>query len=202
MKQSLATSLSNLQTSHIDSLLLHSPLPGASLYTAWSTLESFVSDGRVKQIGISNVYDFGLLKSLWEKANVKPAVVQNRFYKESGYDVEIRRYCREKGIEWVVFCLTGLTASTERNRVSAAEYLTTRVSQIPIILDSHSQLAHPFSTGFAAPRRASFRHSRGSTLRVHDTRTRRDAVKWDDERGTDEGGSEGLGTRCPGVERA
>lgn len=70
---------------------------------AWKQLELFVNEGTIKQIGVSNCYDPRLLKDLYEKAEVKPRVVQNRFYAASGFDVEIRRFCREKGIEYQSF---------------------------------------------------------------------------------------------------
>jgi hypothetical protein len=33
---------------------------------------------------------------------VKPAVLQNRFYADSGYDVELRAFCRANGVVYQV----------------------------------------------------------------------------------------------------
>ena len=41
-------------------------------------------------------------------ARVKPAVLQNRFYADSGYDVELRRFCDVHGVVYQSFwTLTG-----------------------------------------------------------------------------------------------
>ena len=91
VKQSLDVSLKNLGVTYIDSLVLHGPLRTfEKTMEVWRTFESFVNDGRVKQIGISNCYDVNMLKTLFTGSTVKPAVIQNRFYQDTGYDKEIR----------------------------------------------------------------------------------------------------------------
>ncbi|MDD3344505.1 MAG: aldo/keto reductase [Sulfurospirillaceae bacterium] len=103
IEQQIATSFevskANLQTSYIDSFLLHSPLfPYSQLLKAWKSMEELHHEGGVKQLGISNCYDLELLKHLWEDATLKPSVVQNRFYSETNYDKELRAWCHSKGI--------------------------------------------------------------------------------------------------------
>jgi diketogulonate reductase-like aldo/keto reductase len=102
--QSFATSLRNLQTDYLDSFLLHSPLSSADqTTTVWQAMESLVDIGRVRQLGISNCYSLNQLKTLYDGARVKPAVVQNRFYAESAYDREIRAFCRKQRIAYQSF---------------------------------------------------------------------------------------------------
>lgn len=92
--QSFATSLRNLQTDYLDCLILHSPLPTAEQTLAvWHAFESLVDAGGVRQLGISNCYSLPDLEHLYRHSRIKPAVVQNRFYAETGYDREIRAYC-------------------------------------------------------------------------------------------------------------
>jgi diketogulonate reductase-like aldo/keto reductase len=92
--QSIATSLKNLQTDYLDCVLLHSPMSTmAQTLSVWSTLESFVEKGQVRQLGISNCYRLADLESLCRAARIKPAVLQNRFHADTNYDREIRRYC-------------------------------------------------------------------------------------------------------------
>jgi diketogulonate reductase-like aldo/keto reductase len=92
--QSIATSLKNLQTDYLDCVLLHSPMSTMTqTLSVWSTLESFVDKGQVRQLGISNCYRLADLESLYRAARIKPAVLQNRFYADTHYDREIRRYC-------------------------------------------------------------------------------------------------------------
>ncbi|MDD2699171.1 MAG: aldo/keto reductase [Arcobacteraceae bacterium] len=104
IRTSLQVSKQNLQTTYIDSLLLHSPLfPFSELLKAWRVFESFVQNGDVKQIGISNCYDINLFKKLYEVAIIKPKVLQNRFYDATAYDKELRNFCKEKELAYQSF---------------------------------------------------------------------------------------------------
>jgi diketogulonate reductase-like aldo/keto reductase len=102
--QSFAVSLRNLRVEQIDGLILHSPLPQMrQTLEAWRAMEALVDAGGVRQIGISNCYALDVLRGLHDAARIKPAVVQNRFYADSGYDRDLRRYCREQGIVYQSF---------------------------------------------------------------------------------------------------
>ena len=102
--QSFASSLRNLQTDYLDCLILHSPLPTAQrTLAAWHALESLVDAGGVRQLGISNCYTVAEMEHLWRHSRIKPAVVQNRFYAETGYDREIRAFCGQRQIVYQSF---------------------------------------------------------------------------------------------------
>lgn len=102
--QSFEVSKTNLQTNYIDSLILHSPLSSfEDLETVWRAMEEIAQRGEAKQLGISNIYDLQTLKDLYEMAKIKPSVVQNRFYQESGYDKEIRSFCKTNNIIYQSF---------------------------------------------------------------------------------------------------
>jgi len=102
--QSCAASLRNLQTDYVDCLILHSPLATAEqTLAAWRAFESLVDAGTVRQLGISNCYDLAELRHLCQRARIKPAVVQNRFYAETGYDLAIRAFCAEMHIVYQSF---------------------------------------------------------------------------------------------------
>jgi len=102
--QSLKASLKNLNTEYLDSLVLHSPLQTwEQTQTAWQTMEALVETGAVKQIGISNCYDLVLLSELFRCAKIKPALLQNRFYKETNYDKDLRGFCKENHIFYQCF---------------------------------------------------------------------------------------------------
>lgn len=97
--QSFETSLKKLQTDYVDALLLHTMIePYPLLMKVWETMESIQQSGRARQIGISNFYYIYMLKKLYEDASIKPAILQNRFYKETGYDAELRSFCFDHGI--------------------------------------------------------------------------------------------------------
>ena len=97
--QSFERSQANLRTDILDGLVLHSPLGNPSdLRAVWNAMEAIFDAGGVRQLGISNCYDPTLLRHLWETSTVKPALVQNRFYAETGHDRLIRDYCRKHAI--------------------------------------------------------------------------------------------------------
>ncbi|MDP1663989.1 MAG: aldo/keto reductase [Methylobacter sp.] len=142
--QSFRTSLNNLQTTYLDCLLLHSPLASHQrTLEAWQAMEQIFHSGRVKQLGISNCYDPQLFELLYRDATVKPAVIQNRFYAETGYDRAIRDFCREHRIIYQSFwTLTAnptilahptLQALAVKYRRHAAQIFFRYLSQIDII---------------------------------------------------------------------
>jgi diketogulonate reductase-like aldo/keto reductase len=111
---SVASSLENLRheaesedASYVDCLLLHSPLPTMEqTLQAWKLLESYVPT-RIRSLGISNV-TLPVFQTIYEKATIKPSVVQNRFYPKTRYDGPLRAFCRERNITYQSFwTLTG-----------------------------------------------------------------------------------------------
>ena len=104
VRQSFAVSLKNLRTDYLDCLVLHSPLPTArQTREVWQTMESLVDARGVRQLGISNCYQLEQLQELYDSARFKPAVVQNRFYADTGYDRAIRAFCRQHGMSYQSF---------------------------------------------------------------------------------------------------
>jgi diketogulonate reductase-like aldo/keto reductase len=102
--QSFEVSKKNLRVSYVDSLVLHSPLENAeSLMAVWKSMEHIHQQEGAKQLGISNCYDIEVLKLLYEEASVKPSVVQNRFYRQTDYDKELRKWCKERKIIYQSF---------------------------------------------------------------------------------------------------
>jgi diketogulonate reductase-like aldo/keto reductase len=131
IKTSLSVSLQNLKTDYLDSLVLHSPLKTLEeTLQAWNVLESFVERGVVKQIGLSNCYDHDFFCELFQKAKVKPAVLQNRFYAESDYDKNLRSFCNEKGIYYQ--CFWTVKANTHTWESSTVLELAERLKKSPL----------------------------------------------------------------------
>jgi diketogulonate reductase-like aldo/keto reductase len=99
VRQSFAVSQDNLKTDYIDTLLLHSPLDTyEQTLQAWEALQDIQQQGGARHLGICNCYDLDLFKQLYTDASVKPTVVQNRFYKDTNYEQDMRAYCRQHGI--------------------------------------------------------------------------------------------------------
>lgn len=104
VSQSFETSLKNLHTHYLDCLVLHSPLARESeLMEVWQAMETLFDTGSAKQLGISNCYRVDVLERLYCEARIKPAVLQNRFYRNTHYDCELREYCRQHGIFYQSF---------------------------------------------------------------------------------------------------
>lgn len=104
VEKSFETSKKNLKTNFIDSYILHSPIfPISKLQIIWQKMEEFYDKKEVGQLGISNCYDLELLIFLYKNARIKPSVIQNRFYAQSGYDKQIREFCKNNGIIYQSF---------------------------------------------------------------------------------------------------
>jgi diketogulonate reductase-like aldo/keto reductase len=104
LAQSFAASLRNLQTDYLDCLVLHSPLPTAKqTLQVWRAIEALLDAGSIRQAGISNCYGPAEFRRLYAAARIKPAVLQNRFYAATGYDRELRAFCREQRVIYQSF---------------------------------------------------------------------------------------------------
>lgn len=101
---SCAVSLENLGVEVLDCLILHSPMRTLEqTLMVWSAFESLVHDGLVRSLGISNCYSLPTLRAVWERATIKPAVLQNRFYRDEMYDVSLRQFCKQMRITYQSF---------------------------------------------------------------------------------------------------
>jgi diketogulonate reductase-like aldo/keto reductase len=66
-------------------------------------MEAIFDSGGARQLGVSNCYALAQLERLFGQARIKPAVVQNRFYADTGYDRELRDFCRQHRIIYQSF---------------------------------------------------------------------------------------------------
>lgn len=104
VEKSFETSKKNLHTDFINAYILHSPVyPGSKLQKVWQKMEEFYDKKEVGALGISNCYDLDVLKYLFNNVKVKPSIVQNRFYAQSGYDKELRAFCKQNNITYESF---------------------------------------------------------------------------------------------------
>ncbi len=119
VKQSLAKSLENLKTDYIDSLVMHSPMRSyEETLRVWRVFESFVKEGKVRQLGLANCYDERTFFRLYEDSIIKPKVLQNRFYSQSGFDTVLRSLCHEYGITYQSFW----TLSANREAINSHKW--------------------------------------------------------------------------------
>jgi diketogulonate reductase-like aldo/keto reductase len=92
--QSFEASLRNLRLTYVDGLILHVPVPATQLIDIWTAMEEIVAAGGALRLGISNCHNLRYLEALHGFARVKPSIVQNAFVPDTGFDREIRRFCR------------------------------------------------------------------------------------------------------------
>ena len=106
-------------------------------------METIQKAGGARQLGISNCYDLELMKRLYGDAIVKPTVLQNRFYQETGYDQDLRHWCSNQEIVYQsIWTLTANPHILSSNSIQtiAEKYLKTEaqvffrfLSQIGIV---------------------------------------------------------------------
>lgn len=102
MQSSLANFSIDGQEPYLDSLVLHSPMDTMQeTITVWKTLETYTPH-KIRNLGISNT-TLPILQALFNDMTVKPAVVQNRFHNRTGYETELRAFCREQKIVFQSF---------------------------------------------------------------------------------------------------
>jgi diketogulonate reductase-like aldo/keto reductase len=114
VEQSCASSLQHLGVERLDSYVLHGPSVRYGLsaddWETWQAMEGLHRAGKTRLLGVSNV-DLDQLEALHANASIKPAVVQNRCFASTGWDREVRQFCRARGILYQGFSL--LTANRE-----------------------------------------------------------------------------------------
>jgi diketogulonate reductase-like aldo/keto reductase len=116
VSQSIHASLRNLQTKYLDSLLLHSPMSTMDeTLRVWKVFESAVKEGTVHNLGISNCYDVNEFMELYNKVTIKPKVLQNRFYADSNFDIELRQLCKKLGVTYQSFWTLGANRHAHSN---------------------------------------------------------------------------------------
>jgi len=105
--QSFAVSQKHLGVAYLDAYILHSPLPKhADMMEVWTAMEDLQEKGKVSQLGINSCYDIVVLSKLYDKAKVKPTIIQNRFYSDTNFDAEIRTFCKDKDIKYQAYWVT------------------------------------------------------------------------------------------------
>jgi diketogulonate reductase-like aldo/keto reductase len=130
VSQSFESSLEHLRTDYLDSYVLHGPFARSGLARAdhevWTAMEQLCRSGRTRALGVSNV-SLPQLRLLCERATIRPKWVQNRCYARSGWDRDVRAFCREHAIAYQGFSL--LTANQRELSSSRVRQLVARVGQ-------------------------------------------------------------------------
>jgi diketogulonate reductase-like aldo/keto reductase len=132
VRQSFAKSLEHLQVETIDSYVLHGPSRRRGLADAdrdaWRAMEELHASGKTRFLGISNVA-LDQLEALVPFAKVQPRFVQNRCYAATGWDHDVRAFCRAHDIVYQGFSL--LTANVRELRAPAFREIVMRTRRTP-----------------------------------------------------------------------
>lgn len=110
----------------------------------WRQFEKFVEQKQLRMLGISNFYDLKSIVRLYEDATIKPKVIQNRFYEDTNYDKDIRKFCKEKGITYqsfwtlsanpVILENANVRKAAAKRRVPAASLFFAYLSQTGVVV--------------------------------------------------------------------
>ena len=98
-RESLQRSLEDLQLDYLDLFLIHWPLPmfyGGDIMPTWRAMESFVDEGLVRSIGVSN-FEAHHLAPILEQGRIMPAVNQIESHPYFA-NRELHRFNAEHGI--------------------------------------------------------------------------------------------------------
>ena len=98
-RESLQRSLEDLQLDYLDLFLIHWPLPmfyGGEIMPTWRAMESFVDEGLVRSIGVSN-FEAHHLAPILEQGRIMPAVNQIESHPYFA-NRELHRFNAEHGI--------------------------------------------------------------------------------------------------------
>lgn len=132
VRQSFASSLEHLRVDAIDSYVLHGPSRRRGLgpddHEVWRAMEALHDAGKVRHLGISNVA-LDQVEALVSFARIQPAFVQNRCYASTGWDRDVRAFCRRQSITYQGFSL--LTANTGALRSAKFREIVSRAGRTP-----------------------------------------------------------------------
>jgi len=111
--QSLASSLEHLGTDYVDNFVLHGPSSDEwndADSEVWEAMRRERDAGRTRLLGVSNV-SLLHLEQMEAAHHEFPAFVQNRCFAWTGWDREVRAFCRQRNIAYQGFSL--LTANRQ-----------------------------------------------------------------------------------------
>jgi diketogulonate reductase-like aldo/keto reductase len=132
VSQSFASSLEHLGATYVDAYLLHGPATGRGLTDAdcavWKAMERLARDGKARRLGVSNV-TLEQLERFVRESELAPAFVQNRCYASTGWDRDVRAFCRAHDIAYQGFSL--LTANARELRSPTVERAARRTGRTP-----------------------------------------------------------------------
>lgn len=103
VRESFAGTLKNLNTTFIDSYLLHAPFNPVGIASAdlavWREMGALLDAGQIRYLGVSNITAIQL-RELCQLVQIKPSFVQNLSLRGARWDAEVRAVCQQHGIHY------------------------------------------------------------------------------------------------------
>ncbi|KAL9636112.1 MAG: hypothetical protein Q9204_002381 [Flavoplaca sp. TL-2023a] len=101
--KSFQNTATRLNVDKLDVYFLHRPFEQLEHnLRVWSTMEQITKQGGAVRLGICQT-DVQTLELLFDKSQVKPAVVQNRFSPQNAFDIDVMQYCARKGMVYQAY---------------------------------------------------------------------------------------------------
>jgi diketogulonate reductase-like aldo/keto reductase len=129
--QSLGSSLEHLGTDYVDSFLLHGPSSDEwedADGEVWEAMRRARDSGRARMLGVSNV-SLLHLEQMEARGAELPGLVQNRCFAWTGWDREVRAFCKQRNIVYQGFSL--LTANRQVVSSAAITQLASALNATP-----------------------------------------------------------------------
>lgn len=151
--QSMASSLDHLGTDYVDSYVLHGPWSGHGWTEVdsetWEAMKKERAAGRARFLGVSNV-SFQHLQQMAAQGEA-PAFVQNRCYAVSGWDRNVREFCREHNIIYQGFSLLTANVAVLRHPLLAGIAERSKVTPAQVVFSFARAVGMLPLTGTANP---------------------------------------------------
>jgi diketogulonate reductase-like aldo/keto reductase len=153
--QSMASSLDHLGTDYVDSYVLHGPSDlvwNDDDSEVWQAMSKQRDAGRARLLGVSNV-SLQHLGDMIDLGLEAPAFVQNRCFARTGWDREVRAFCKDHKALYQGFSLLTANVDTlrhpmitrlaERREASVAQIIFSFARQIGMLpLTGTSKVEH------------------------------------------------------------
>ena len=150
VQQSFDSSLKHLGTDYLDAYILHGPSQqeglGAADIEVWQAMEELYQAGKTKLLGVSNISS-EQLSLLIQKADIKPALVQNRCYASTGWDKTVRTLCQNHDIQYQGFSLLTANPGVLQSPYIAEVCHRTKLSIAQVVLQASLRMGITALTG-------------------------------------------------------
>ncbi|KAM0745594.1 Aldo/keto reductase, partial [Meredithblackwellia eburnea MCA 4105] len=119
----------DLRTTYLDLLVLHSPMEARQkTLIVWKEFGAFVKSGKVRQLGISNIYDPEELEWAFQTFDIKPSLQTKPLSCSVNFGLPVLEICQKYGAQyqsfWSLTANPKLLSSLQLQALAAKDQLT------------------------------------------------------------------------------